>query len=633
MLDSLRVYATSWPARILMGLLFLSFAAWGVNDAFNGFGTNNVAVVGDTPVTVVAFQRDYQQASRNLTQQVGQALTPEQLQQFGVPTQVLGRLVSQATLDNAGQNMGLGISNEELGKRIAADSQFAGVGGKFDRNVFADIVRNYGFTEDAYIMSQRHDLVRSQLAQAFGGGIASPVSYVRAVHDYTNEERNLSYLVLTAPEESAISEPSDTDLNTYFEAHKAEWKAPEVRAVSYFLLSPSDVAAVDEVSDEDAQKSYDAQKARFTKAEQRKVQQIVFKDRAEADAAAALLTSGTTFDALVTQRNLKPADVDLGLLTKDKIIDPKIADAAFAAQLNTPTAVVDGQFGPAILYVTEIDPATVTSFDAAKADLKKEIATQRAATEVTGTRDSIEDDRAGGTTLAEVAAKYNLKLITIPALDNSGDDATGTPVANLPSGLVGAVFQSDVGLENDPIQPDGSSFLWYDVTGVTAPHDRTLSEVREKIVKAWKDAERTKRLDEQAAAAKQRLDAKESIDAVAASLTVPVKKAEKITRASAATDDLPKPAIAAAFTVPQGGVAEADGAKPMTRVLMLVDSVSIPPFNENALDLTDTKQTLDSQFVSAILSMYIAQVQSQTKISFNQVAIQAVVGGTAGATE
>ena len=69
---------------------------------------------------------------------------------------------------------------------------------------------------------------------------------------------------------------------------------------------------------------------RFTTAERRKVEQIVFKDNAEADAAAAALAGGKTFDDLIAERKLKPEDVDLGLVTKDKIIDPKVADAAFA---------------------------------------------------------------------------------------------------------------------------------------------------------------------------------------------------------------------------------------------------------------------------------------------------------------
>ncbi len=385
MLNSLRKYATGWLAQLLMGLLVLSFAVWGVNDVFNGFHTNEVAMVGATPITVPDFQREYQLAVTDLSRRVGQALTPDQAQQVGVPKQVLSQLVSRATLDNVASKLNLGISNQQLTKVIAGNPQFFGSKGTFDRQVLSEVVRQMGYTDDDYIMGQRNELVRGQLAQAFAGGVVAPAAYLRAVHDYQSEERSISYIPLSAPPATAIPDPSDTDLNTYFAAHKDEWKAPELRALSYFSLTAADVTDLASVTDEDAKKAYDTQAARFSVPEKRKVAQIVFKDRAEADAAATALAGGKLFDAVMADRKLTPADIDLGLVTKDKIVDPAIADAAFAAALNVPTPVVEGQFGPAILRVSEIDPAKTTSFDDAKADLKKEIAAQRAGTEVTAT--------------------------------------------------------------------------------------------------------------------------------------------------------------------------------------------------------------------------------------------------------
>ena len=94
MLDGLRKYATGWAAQLLMGLLVLSFAAWGVNDVFNGFRSNDIAMVGSTPITLSDYQRTYELAMTDLAQRLGQQLTPDQARQFGVPNQVLRQLVS-----------------------------------------------------------------------------------------------------------------------------------------------------------------------------------------------------------------------------------------------------------------------------------------------------------------------------------------------------------------------------------------------------------------------------------------------------------------------------------------------------------------------------------------------------------
>src|SRR5581483_11516834 len=184
------------------------------------------------------------------------------------------------------------------------------------------------------------------------------------------------------------------------------------------------------------------------------------------------------------ERNLKPTDVDLGLVSRDKIVDPALADAAFALAQPGVSPVIAGRFGPAMVRVTEIQPQKVTSFDEAKAEIKKKLADQRAAAEIADQRDVVEDARAGGETLAEIGKKYDIPIVTIPAVDKNGADDKGEAIKNLPAGLVSGAFASDVGVQNEPIAIEGG-FVWYDVTAVTPEHDRELKDVRDKVVAAW----------------------------------------------------------------------------------------------------------------------------------------------------
>ena len=68
-----------------------------------------------------------------------------------------------------------------------------------------------------------------------------------------------------------------------------------------------------------------------------------------------------------------------------------------------------------------------------------------------------------------------------------------------------SAFESDVGIENNPIEPVRNTFVWYDVTQVLPAHDRTLAEVRDKVVAAWKDEQRQKKLADEADALKAKL--------------------------------------------------------------------------------------------------------------------------------
>ena len=227
---------------------------------------------------------------------------------------------------------------------------------------------------------------------------------------------------------------------------------------------------------------------------------------AEATAAATDLANGKTFDELITDRGLKPGDVDLGLITRDKILDEAVADAAFGLEANSVSGVVEGKFGPVIVRVTTIEPAVVQSFDEVKDTIKKELAEAHATQEIADQFDVIEDARAGGATLSEIAGNYDLNLMTYPAIDGTGKDGDGNEITDLPGGraLVSEVFQSDVGLENNAIPVEGG-YVWYEGTAGNAARDRELSEVKDKVIAAFKEAEVDKKLVEMANGLRDRL--------------------------------------------------------------------------------------------------------------------------------
>jgi len=628
MLDALRKGASGWLAQLFIAILVISFAIWGVADVFRGFRADTVATVGKTDVTINDFARQYDFAKRQLGQQLGQPVNDDQARLFQLPQQVLGRLVADATLNDAARRMGLGISNKTLSDEIGGDPRFRGSSGNFDRIAFGQYVRQLGFTEAQYLDQLRQTYVRQQIAAALGGGTKVPDAYMQALHAFKNETRKIGYVVLTAALAGTVSEPTADELTKYFEAHKGDYKAPEYRAITTMQMAAKDIAKPADVSDEDAKKSYDSQPQRWTTAERRKVEQIVFKDRAEADAAAAELSSGKTFDDLIAERKAKPEDVDLGLVTRDKIIDQKIAEAAFALAPNTVSGVVDGGFGPAILRVTTIEPQVVKTFDQAKDELKQQIATQRATTEVNDQHDVIEDARAGGSTLKEIAAKYGLKLVTIAAVDKTGKDPQGNPVADLvgSEALLQQAFQTDVGIANAPVQAGDNGYTWYDVTAVTAERDRTLDEVKDKVIAAWKHDKVDETLTAKANEIKDRLAKGEDIAKVAGELSLEVKTADNVTRETKPEGDLTAAAVRGAFSGPKGTAAVAAGSADQSKVVLLVTDATVPTYFAGAPELAQNQDQFSSQMANDLLTQYTYQLQTQAGVQLNQSALQQAMG-------
>ena len=455
---------------------------------------------------------------------------------------------------------------------------------------------------------------------------------MRAFHDYQSEQRDVSYVVLPASLAGDIPDPTDAELSTFFEAHKSDYRAPELRAAEVMAMTPADMANVGDITDEDAKKVYDQQlESRFTTPERRDVQQIVFKDTGEADAAAAALASGKTFDDLLAERGLKPSDVDLGLITRDKLVDPKVAEAAFALPSNGVSGVVDGQFGPVIVRVTKVEPKVVKTFDEVKDQIKKELADAKAAQEIADQLNVIEDARAGGSSLQEVAANYGLKVVTYPAIDSSGNDANGDPIPDLPGGkeLVKDIFNTDVGLENNPIQFD-NGYVWYSVTSVSAARDRELSEVRDKVAAAYKKGEVDKKLTNMANDLRDRLAHGESIDTIAQDKGLEVKTAKAITRSTKPGNSLTGAAIQAAFDGPKGHAAVAQG-EGQDQIVLAVTDVTVPPYFSGSPDLKQMQDRLTSDISNDLLQEYVAQLQQRLGVAVNQVALQQVIGsGTPG---
>ena len=134
-----------------------------------------------------------------------------------------------------------------------------------------------------------------------------------------------------------------------------------------------------------------ARTRRFGSPEKRDLQQILFPNQAEADAAEAKIKAGASFDDILKERNLKPADADLGETTKADIIDKAEADAVFALPQGGVSGVLKTQFGPVIVRVKSITPFDVKPFAEVAEEIKRQISASRAGDKIQAIHDKIED--------------------------------------------------------------------------------------------------------------------------------------------------------------------------------------------------------------------------------------------------
>ncbi|EFO33700.1 PpiC-type peptidyl-prolyl cis-trans isomerase [Roseibium sp. TrichSKD4] len=626
MLDALRKGAGTWVAKIFIALLVFSFAVWGVADVFSGFGQNTVAKVGETEIATVAFDRAYRQDLNRFGRQLGRPLSTTEGAQFGIPQQTLGRMIAEAALNETGRELNLGISDDHLAGIIQNDPNFRRAGGGYDRALLAQVLRNIGMSEDEYVIQQREFAERQQIAQAVSGDMPAPTAYLEVLNAYENETRDISLIVLTAEQVGEIEDPDQAALEAYFEENKVAFRAPEYRKVTLLELTPEALARPEDISDDMALDEYERDKSRYFEAEKRRARQIVFQDPAEAAEASQRLSDGTTFEELMAERNLSDNDVNLGLMAQEDFLDTAVGEAAFSLSVGGTSEPVDGRFSTAIVNVLEIQPEATQPFDDVKADIKALLAAEQAEREVLDLLDEIEDARAGGDLLAEVAERLQLTTTMPDAFDHAGKGLDENSVS-LPDAveLISGVFSSDVGVENDPVQLGNRGFLWYEVSEVIPARERTLDEVTQKVIDAWKEAELAKRLENMADDYAERVKNGETMQALAetAGLTVQTNDGVKRTATSLAVS---RNGLTQLFAGPEGLVAAVEAADSAARVVAKVNKVNIPAFFAEEQGIQALGMQLANQMQDSLLSQYVSGIEERAGVEINDGAVALVLG-------
>ncbi|OQP88471.1 peptidylprolyl isomerase [Rhizobium rhizosphaerae] len=619
MLESLRRGAQTWVFKGLLILLVISFGVWGVSSSFQSRSSNAVVTVGDVTVSAADFRLAYERQVAQISRQFGMRLSREQARAFGIENQVYSQLVAGAALDQLSRDMGLGLSKDRLAVLISQDPAFRGVNGQFDRTVFSAVLRNAGLREVDYINNRSQVAVRSQVVEAVSDGFQPPKVLIDALKAYRDESRTIDYILLSNANIDPVKAPSDEVLGPWFDSHKANYRAPEMRKVSFVKLEPADIADPSKVTDDEVRAEYERRKASFTTAETRVIDQLAFPSRAEADAAAAKLAAGTSFDQIVSERGRTAADIRLGSFTKSAMPDQKLAEAAFAVSAaGGTTPVVDGQFGPVILRVATIQPGATRSFDEVKDELRRDLALGKAAEEITALHDRFEDLRSGGATLTQAAEQLNLKPVTLDAIDAQGNDAEGQKIATLPPApsFVQEVFKTDAGVNALPIQLGREGYVWFDVENVMPARDRTLDEARERVVADWTAEQQHNALAARAAELKARVEKGETLAAIAAELGLAVETKTGLKRGSVDASLSPS-AVAAAFAGPNGHVAAAPGVDGEGQVLLKVTEVGHS--TGDALDNDDRQiNALAQASGDDILDQMVADLQTRYGVSINR---------------
>jgi peptidyl-prolyl cis-trans isomerase D len=451
---------------------------------------------------------------------------------------------------------------------------------------------------------------------------------MNALNNYNNETRSLRYIIIPGTAAGTIPEPTDEDLKRFYENHQAKFTNPEFRKIGVLAVTPESVKDKVTITEDDLKAAFEKEKDKLGTVERRRVQQISFPDKAAADAAYQKVQSGTDFVALAKELGSSEADIDLGMLKRSEMADATIGDAAFKLEKDKVSEPVTGTLGKTVLLrVTEIEPGKVVTFEEAKPDLEKKVLKDRAQSAIFDLHDRIEDERASGTQLSEVAEKFKLKYQVFDQVDRQGKAPDGQ-VLDLPqkNDLLNAAFATEVGVENDPLDAKDEGLIWYEVLGITPKQLKPLDQVKDEVKKDWTGDEQRTRLAKHTDELVKQLASGKSLEDLAKEQNTQVLSTEPLKRNGLTVNVLPV-AVTQAFALPQGGYGSAPSGVDEGRIVFQVDKVAAPPPLEGPI-LEALKRQLRLFMGEDIIGEYFSALEDRYGVTINRQAIAKLAGGS-----
>ena len=379
MLHFIRDRAQGWIAWLIVGLISIPFALWGVNSYLTGASDVVVAEVNGKEITQAELQQSLQQYRDQMRNMMGEQFDPAMFEGAMVKRNVLDGLIEQQLLRDANEKLGQRINDAEISQVIRTTPAFQR-DGEFNSEYYNMVLARVGYSPASYEAQLRADLMSQQLTQNIETTALATEKDVRQTLRLQEQKREIAYGVVPVQEYVEQVSVTDDEVQQLYDNHQSNYQSPEQLKLNYIELSVATISETLTVTEDDLKQFYADNQSQFVGPQQRRASHILIEgDDSDAqttiEAIATRLENGEDFSSLAEELSQDPGSAsqggDLGFFERD-VMDPAFEEAAFALEtIGDVSEPVKTEFGYHLIKLTDIKQPEGQEFSQVRDEVEK----------------------------------------------------------------------------------------------------------------------------------------------------------------------------------------------------------------------------------------------------------------------
>jgi peptidyl-prolyl cis-trans isomerase D len=522
---------------VLLGAVALSMVTYLIPNSGMGTGaagdTAVVAQIGGDDLTA----QEVTQTIRRLTQ--NRQLPPELLSIYA--PQVIQQAINERMMVWKAGKMGMKVSTDEAENAIIDSLPPAAVkDGKVDSAALAQVLQAQGTTLAELRTDMQRQLLINRLEALIAGGVVVTSQEVEREYHKRNDKVKVQYAVLATADFQKEAEPTDAEMQAWYDGHKSSFMVPDKRSLGVIVLDPAKVGAGVQVTDAQLQAAYKDHQSDFQTPERVQARHILLKSDASNDAVVKAkaqdllkqIQGGADFAKLAQEKSEDPGSGqkggELGWLVRGQTV-PEFEKAAFSLKVGETSGLIKTEYGYHIIQVEAHEQAHLRPFDEVKAQLATDIQKQAASQMMQNLTDkAIDGLRKDPAHPDKTAAEVGGTLVTVDNIQPN-DPIPGIGVSRELYDAVSILKKFEVTL-GPVVLPDGRALIAV-VNDVVPAHQGTLDEVRAQVKNAAMTAKGQKIVSAKAAELASKAQSMGGdLEKAAKSMNITVKTSNDVTR-------------------------------------------------------------------------------------------------------